>query len=44
MKQLCRFKECAAWGQMNAIYVNTQDGKVFELEWCTKCGRVQNKF
>jgi len=43
MKQICRFDDCNAYGQMNAIYVNTQVGQPFELSWCTKCGRVQNR-
>lgn len=43
MKQICRFEDCKQYGQMNAIYVNTQNGNVFELTWCKKCGRVQNE-
>ena len=43
MKNTCRFKECGQYGQMNAIIVNARAGE-FELTWCTKCGRIQNKF
>lgn len=42
MRSLCRFKDCATYGMMNAIYVDTDSGK-FELEWCRKCGRIQNE-
>lgn len=43
MKNTCRFADCKKWGRMNAIYVNTQDGGVFELVWCKECGRVQSE-
>ena len=43
MKQICRFEDCNAYGQMTAIYVKTVGDEVFELFWCTKCGRVQSK-
>lgn len=43
MKKNCRFKDCSAYAQINAVYVDTKSG-MFELFWCTKCGRIQNKF
>ena len=43
MKQICRFEDCKQFGQMNAIYVETQGTGVFELSWCKKCGRIQNE-
>lgn len=43
MKNKCRFEDCKAWGMMNAVYVSTQNKDTFELEWCKKCGRIQNK-
>ena len=43
MKQSCRFDDCKQYGKMNAIYVKTQDDKVFELFWCTECGRIQSR-
>ena len=44
LKNICRFKECSAFGHINAVYVNTQTGEVFELAWCSTCGRIQSKF
>ena len=43
MRNTCRFPDCKTWGKINAVYVNLQDGGVFELEWCTICGRIQSK-
>lgn len=46
MKNICRFSDCKKWGKMCAVYVKTQDPKmeVYELVWCSECGRVQNQF
>lgn len=43
MKNNCRFPDCKAYNQMNAVYVNTQNKDIFELEWCKMCGRIQNR-
>ena len=41
MKSLCRF--CNEYGKINSVFTKTNDDQVFELEWCSNCGRVQNK-
>ncbi len=41
MKTICRF--CNEYGHINSVFCKTNDDQVFELEWCSECGRVQNK-
>ncbi len=43
MRKVCRFEECGAYGHINAIPVEVSKG-IFYLEWCSICGRIQNKF
>lgn len=44
MNKTCRFKDCGAYGHINNNSVETPNGGLFILNWCSKCGRVQNKF
>jgi len=42
MKSICRF--CNEIGHINSVFVKTNNDQTFELEWCSECGKIQNKF
>lgn len=42
MRNICKF--CNDVGHINSVFVKTTSNIDFELEWCSSCGKIQNKF